>query len=260
MTAHAPASTLVHDSPEAVGRSQRLGVLLLIGGDVAFVLSLVFTYLYLRGLNTEGGWIPEHGHVVGSGLRLGHRRGDGRELGRLPLGGDGRRHAGSAAARPVAGGRARRGGPGPSVYQLATAGIVVADGAYASAWMALSGYHAVHLALTLFIGIGVWNRARLGRFATDHWHVRLVGYWWTWVAASAVLTAATTSLTTIAHAASGGGTSMRRPRWACGLMALIAGLLAGCAHASTGAEAATCGREASAADGRRRQTSRRPQD
>lgn len=202
MTANAPAPTLVHDSPEAVGRTQRLGVLLLIGGDVAFVLSLVFTYLYLRGLNTEGGWIPEHGHVVGSAL--------GWVIAAvMVVSWVAYRWAETGVVRP---GRLRLGlllAVGLVVvdlvlqaYQLATAGIVVADGAYASAWMALSGYHALHLVLTLFIGIGVWNRCRLGRFAADHWHVRLVGYWWAWVAISAVLTAATTSLTTIAHAAS----------------------------------------------------------
>ena len=42
-------------------RRQRLGVLLLILADVAFTLSLIFTYLYLRGLNTESGWIPADG-------------------------------------------------------------------------------------------------------------------------------------------------------------------------------------------------------
>ena len=34
-------------------------------GTSRFVLSLVFTYLYLRALNTEGGWIPARGgHTV----------------------------------------------------------------------------------------------------------------------------------------------------------------------------------------------------
>ncbi|MGZ4745269.1 MAG: hypothetical protein ACXVYS_18845, partial [Oryzihumus sp.] len=64
---------------------------------------------------------------------------------------------------------------------------------------ALAGYHAFHLLLTLFIGIGVWNRARMGRYATDGWQVRLVGYWWAWVAVAAILTAATTSLAAIPH-------------------------------------------------------------
>ena len=68
-----------------------------------------------------------------------------------------------------------RGRPGAAAYQLLTATIRADDGSYASSFMALSGYHAFHLLLTLFIGIGVWNRARLGRYAGDHWQVRMVG-------------------------------------------------------------------------------------
>ena len=43
------------------------------------------------------------------------------------------------------------------------------------------------------------HRARLGLFATNGWHLRLVGYWWSWVVVSAIITAATTSLTTSPH-------------------------------------------------------------
>ncbi len=202
MTAvHAPAighdNPIGHDSPEVVGRRQRLGVLLLIVADVAFVLSLVFTYLYLRGLNTEGGWIPEGGIVMGAGL--------GWVIAGVMLLSWGAYRWGEAAAGS---GRRERLVAGALVanalvvvdlilqsYQLVSAQLRVHDGAYASAWMALSGYHAFHLLMTLFIGLGVWNRARLGLFTANHWQVRLVGYWWTWVAISAVITAATTSLT-----------------------------------------------------------------
>ena len=198
--AHPPA--LGHDSPEVVGQRQRLGVILLIVADVAFVLSLVFAYVYLRGLNTEGGWIPaDGGRTAGVGLGwviaavmilswIAYRWGEvaarsgGRE--RLVLG------TLVATVLVVV-------DMGLQVYQMTSVHIVVHDGSYASAFMALSGYHVFHLTLTLFIGIGLWNRARLGLFATNDWHVRLVGYWWTWVAVSAVITAAVTSLTTSPH-------------------------------------------------------------
>ncbi|MGZ4722220.1 hypothetical protein, partial [Oryzihumus sp.] len=68
MTAETHPATIVHASPEALGRTQRLGVLLLIVGDAAFLLSLVFSYLYLRALNTEHGWVPPHGRTVPIGL------------------------------------------------------------------------------------------------------------------------------------------------------------------------------------------------
>lgn len=199
MTAETHASIVVHGSPEETGRTQRLGVLLLIVGDAAFVLSLVFTYLYLRALNTEGGWISPNGRTVTIGL--------GWLIAAVMV-------VSLALYRwaETGAGRARRLTLGVllavllvlvdlalQAYQLATAGIRVADGSYASAWWALAGYHAFHLVLTLFIGVAIWNRARIGRYATDHWQVRLVGYWWAWVTVAAIITAATTSLTTIPH-------------------------------------------------------------
>jgi heme/copper-type cytochrome/quinol oxidase subunit 3 len=191
-----------HDSPEVVGDRQKMGVILLIVADVAFVLSLVFTYLYLRGLNTEGGWLSQDeprtastplGWLVAGVMaaswvayrwsEIGARSGQ-RE--RLLLG------VGVANLLVVVDLILQ-------VYQMVSANLRVDYGSYASSFMALAGYHVFHLALTLFIGIGLWNRARLGRFADNHWHVRLVGYWWTWVAISAVITAAVTSLTASGH-------------------------------------------------------------
>jgi heme/copper-type cytochrome/quinol oxidase subunit 3 len=191
-----------HDSPDVVGRRQRLGVILLILADVAFVLSLVFTYTYLRQLNTEGGWIPAEGHTESVGF--------GWLIAGVMVAAWVAYRWGEAGARS---GRNRRLvlGAGIAViiaavdlflqlYQLVSSTLRVADGSYASSFMALSGYHAFHVILSLFIGIGLWNRARLGLFTVNHWQVRIVGYWWAWVAASAVITAATTSLTTISHA------------------------------------------------------------
>ncbi|MGZ4637162.1 cytochrome c oxidase subunit 3 [Oryzihumus sp.] len=199
MTAETHPATIVHASPEALGRTQRLGVLLLIVGDAAFLLSLVFSYLYLRALNTEHGWVPPHGRTVPIGL--------GWVIAAVMVVSLAFYYwAETGAARPR---RLQLGlllasllvlvGLVLQAYQLATAGIVVADGSYASTWYALAGYHAFHLLLTLFIGIGIWNRARMGRYATDGWQVRLVGYWWAWVAVAAILTAATTSLAAIPH-------------------------------------------------------------
>jgi heme/copper-type cytochrome/quinol oxidase subunit 3 len=201
-TAQTPPSERLddhHESPEVVGRRQRTGVLLLIVADVAFVLSLVFTYFYLRALNTQGGWIPAadpktasvgFGWVIAgvmalswvayrwaeAGARAGNRE-------RMVLG------LGLALVLAVV-------DLAMTVYQMLTSGLKVSIGSYASTWMALSGYHVFHLLLTFFIGLGVWNRARLGRFATNTWHVRLVGFWWNWVLVAAVIVAFTTSFTT----------------------------------------------------------------
>ena len=48
--------------PEVVDRGQRLGVWLFIGGDIIIVSALLFTYLYLRGVNTSGHWMSMLGY------------------------------------------------------------------------------------------------------------------------------------------------------------------------------------------------------
>src|SRR5664279_5714479 len=47
------------EDPDVIGRRWRTGVLLLIVADGAFVASLIFSYLYLRGLNTEKAWLAD---------------------------------------------------------------------------------------------------------------------------------------------------------------------------------------------------------
>lgn len=198
MTTDAPALAHHVEDPAVVADRQRLGVILIITADVAFVLSLVFTYFYLRGLNTAGNWIPDGGRTAGIGMgwaiagvvvvsllayrwaEAGIKAGDG---GRLTVG------LLIALVLILV-------DVGLQVYQLANLPFLASDGSYASSFMVLSGYHLVHVLLTTFLGIGVWNRARLGMFtAGHHAHVRLVGLWWLWVAVSALITALTTSVT-----------------------------------------------------------------
>jgi heme/copper-type cytochrome/quinol oxidase subunit 3 len=202
---HDGSVLIMHDTPEVVGDRQKMGVILLIVADVAFVLSMVFTYVYLRGLNTEGGWITKDeprtasaalGWAVAGVMILSWAAYRWSEMG-ARSGQRERLLLGVGVANPLVVVDLIM-----QVYQMTSANLRVSYGSYASAFMALAGYHVFHLVLTLFIGVGLWNRARLGRFADNHWHVRLVGYWWTWVAISAVITAAVTSLTTSAHVVS----------------------------------------------------------
>ena len=51
-----------HESPEKVDSRQRLGVWLFIGADVVTLGALLFTYLYLRGVNTDGHWMTMMGY------------------------------------------------------------------------------------------------------------------------------------------------------------------------------------------------------
>jgi len=182
--------------------SQRLGVILLIIGDLSFVVSLMFTYFYLRGLNTDGGWIPAGAKTlpVASGWIIavpvilsvaaylwglqGIRTGDSRRLGLGVL-------LGLLLVLV---------GLGLQVDRLVTMPFSPGTGSYASIVITIGGYHLVHLLVTLVLGLGIWSRARRGLFSRDaYWHAQFVGYWWTWVAISAVLFAFTTSFIASPH-------------------------------------------------------------
>ena len=52
--AHDTEFHLHHDSPEAVGRRERLGVRLLIVADASFLFAMIFSWFYLRNLNVNG--------------------------------------------------------------------------------------------------------------------------------------------------------------------------------------------------------------
>jgi hypothetical protein len=76
--------------------------------------------------------------------------------------------------------------------------LSVGQDSYASCVMVLAGAHVFHLLITLMLGVAIFNRARRGMAADgSRWHARVVGYWWYWVAVSAVLVALTTTFTTI---------------------------------------------------------------
>jgi heme/copper-type cytochrome/quinol oxidase subunit 3 len=181
---------------DSIGRRWRTGVILLIVADATFVGSLVFSYFYLRGLNTEGNWFPPKssiapiwvGWVIAAILVVSavvYRWG---QLG-IHAGKTGRLVVGAAIATVLVLGDAV-----VQVIQLATLPFGVDASSYASSIYVLGGANLFHLLLTLFIGIGMFNRARLDRHAADNdWQVRLIGIWWSWIAVAAVITAFTTS-------------------------------------------------------------------
>ena len=69
-----------HEAPEVVEGRQRLGIWLFIVGDVIMLASFLFTYLYLRGTNTQKGWMAYlEGKSPVVGFELGDCCGDGVE-------------------------------------------------------------------------------------------------------------------------------------------------------------------------------------
>ena len=184
-----------HEHPDVVGSRNRLGVILLLVADIAFALSMMFTYFYLRGQNVNNMWLPaatsDHpattplsaspgwtvtaiaafgllAHFYGlKGVRTGNQT-------QLKLG-----SLVACVASAVA-----------LVYQfntIATAPFTFSDGAYVSCFYMFAILNFVHLALTVFISLGNWNRARLGLYVSDHWHVDIVRVWWVWMVVSSLL-------------------------------------------------------------------------
>jgi len=175
-----------------------MGVLLLIVADLAFVLSLVFTWFYLRTQNTNDHWIPadvttasqSEGWIV-TGVAL------------------------VSAALAYLGLRAIRQNSQKGLLGFFTLAFVtiiadlilqlralqhypfhMSNGTYASTMIALAGANVFHLALTCFLGLGMVNRIRQHRYTSeDHFHVAIVTYWWIWVSIASVITSLTTMAT-----------------------------------------------------------------
>ncbi|MEN9692501.1 MAG: hypothetical protein RLZZ330_145 [Actinomycetota bacterium] len=183
-----------HEHPDVVGSRNRLGVILLIVADVAFALSMVFTYFYLRSQNVNDMWLP---------------RADGENPAILPVSSSGAWIVTVVAAIGLVAhyvalksARAKKAGVSTfgfiafafsvgalslQVSQFGTVPFTFYNGAYVSCWYMFAIMNVVHLALTSFIALGNWNRSRLGLYKTDTWHVEIVNIWWVWMVISSVL-------------------------------------------------------------------------
>ena len=184
-----------HEHPDVVGSRNRLGVILLLVADIAFALSMMFVYFYLRGQNVNNMWLPAATEeraaieplssgpawivtaVAAFGL-LAHFYGlqgvRAKNQTQLKLG-----SLVALIASLVA-----------IVLQfntIANAPFTFSDGAYVSCFYMFTILNFVHLALTVFISLGNWNRSRLGLYAKDHWHVDIVRVWWVWMVVSSLL-------------------------------------------------------------------------
>jgi heme/copper-type cytochrome/quinol oxidase subunit 3 len=184
-----------HLAPELVAKQQRHAVLYIILADAVFFGCLLFTYFYLRSLNVEGGWIPDGGHtasaalvwVIAAGTLISAAGYWGAEAA-IRTGQRQRFQAMTLIALllllVVA---------GLSIYQLLTVPMVMSDGAYASTFIVMSGVQLVHVLLLAVVALGIWNRSVRGLLDGGRTnHATLVGYFWYWVALTALLAAVTT--------------------------------------------------------------------
>jgi heme/copper-type cytochrome/quinol oxidase subunit 3 len=192
-----------HEHPDVVGSRNRLGVILLIVADVAFALSMVFTYFYLKAQNVNDMWLPKATEdnpavlpvssssawkitaVAAVGL-LAHfialrsvRRGNQSGLKSFGL----IAFVVSLVALVL------------QIQQFGNVPFTFYSGTYASCWYMFAIINTVHLLLTAFISLGNWNRSRLGLYKADHWHVDIVNVWWVWMVVSSLLGAFSLSFT-----------------------------------------------------------------
>jgi hypothetical protein len=82
-------------------------------------------------------------------------------------------------------------------YQFGTTPFTTIQGTYASSYLFFMGSTLAHLTLLTFIVVGLWSRARVGRYDDGKWHqVRLIRMFAVWIALSAAILTLVSSLFT----------------------------------------------------------------
>lgn len=184
-----------HEHPDVVGSRNKLGVVLILVADIAFALSVLFVYFYLKQQDVGGMWLPRATEgqaatvpasamgawyltlLAGFGLLVnnyGLRGARTKNPAQINLG------LGAGALISVV----------LFVYQIVQmrqVDFTVTWGAYASCYFLITGLSALHFFITAFIGIGNWNRGRLGLYSSDHWHIDIINVWWIWMFVSSLL-------------------------------------------------------------------------
>jgi len=220
--------------PEDLDRTQRLGVWLFIGGDIIIVSALLFTYLYLRGVDTSGHWMSLlglQGHSYAyyqnaSSLpapRLIHVKpmsaGFDWLITAVTVVTAGIIWQGERALRVTKNAKAFSSAAGlatvvtlvaivltviqlrsiPEIFVSTNDSQGMAYTAYDSAYMALVGSGLIHLVILAFLGLGLTIRASRGRITGERWYqARLIRMFWVWIAISSVIVAGvTTTINTI---------------------------------------------------------------
>jgi heme/copper-type cytochrome/quinol oxidase subunit 3 len=192
-----------HEHPDVVGSRNRLGVILLIVADVAFALSMLFTYFYLKAQNVNDMWLPA-ATEESPAITAVSSSGAWKITAVAAVG---------LAAHFLALRNVRQGNQGGlktfglvaflasivaivlQVQQFGAVPFTFYSGAYASCWYMFAILNTVHLLLTAFIALGNWNRSRMGIYTADHWHVDIVNVWWVWMVVSSLLGAFALSFT-----------------------------------------------------------------
>lgn len=177
------------ESPATEARKISVGIIIYIATDVFLAIMFFITYIWLRQYNTNNLWFPS-GVTAPSHLEL--------LWPAIAL-------AVSSGAYAVAQLTVRFNMQllfrisllvallimlGVLIWEIVAMGhlpFTQNDGSFASSYLLLLGYHIVHVAVAVLVGIGVTVRAFRGYYSTG-WHVGvdLVGVWWHWVVIFAI--------------------------------------------------------------------------
>lgn len=191
VTAHPP------EDAEVVGQRWMTGAVLLIVADASFVAALSFTYLYLRGVNTEGEFHPPKSGtaslwwpwVITAVMVAGFA------AFRSGLGRAGRSVQPRFVVSATLGVVIMTVALALNIVQMVTFPFNIGNNAYASTLYVVAGGNVFHLILTLFTGLGAVNRVRRGLVeGSQLWSLRIVGVWWGWVCLASAVGALTISV------------------------------------------------------------------
>lgn len=179
-----------HLPPAQVASQQRKAVALFIVGDAVVFGCMIFAWFYLRALDVSGGWLPKGAKTVSSGMvwaiaavtilsavvywaaEKGIRSGQRSRFTTLTM-------VGLILVVVAA---------ALTIYQQSTWPILMSDGTYASMVIVMTGLQLLHLFILLFVGLGVWIRASKGLLDNGNvTHAVVTGYFWYWVATTALL-------------------------------------------------------------------------
>jgi heme/copper-type cytochrome/quinol oxidase subunit 3 len=186
-----------HDAPEIVGRRERLGVRLLIVADGAFLFGLIFSWFYLRNLNSDQAWMlnTKHSFSIASGWysvipmiaggvlhKIGQR--SGKSIGLL-----------SAISFVL-----YIWGAYYVIHQIAHMPFIDHDSgnfesSYGSMWVIFAGSAVFHYILSAFMALGVSIRSVRAKVdpTLEKWRMATASSWFTWVAISGLASAITVS-------------------------------------------------------------------
>ncbi len=205
-----------HETHEQRHLKERIALWLFIGGDGLFLLMELFMWFYLRALNTNGLWrgascTSAHACTDGLGNTITHEVNKASPSFTIIVAGLSvaaallvclvERAARNREGKSATGGVALLsilvllGAIGVQCFQFERLPFTTIDGTYASSFIFFMGSTLGHLILLSFVGIGLANRARLGRYDDGSWfQVRLIRIFAVWIAASACVLAFVMSL------------------------------------------------------------------